>query len=72
MFERLRWTRKVSGCPFATRFFAMPWPIRPMPMNPMPLLHADAPCVEGSMPACYAVAAHADDRARSQRLIRRA
>jgi hypothetical protein len=32
---RLRLTRTVSGKPLVTRFFAMPWPIRPSPMKPI-------------------------------------
>src|SRR5450432_2266569 len=33
---RLRCTVKLSAWPFASRFFAMPWPIKPdAPMNPM-------------------------------------
>ena len=32
---RLRFTRTASGKPLVTRFFAMPWPMRPMPTNPM-------------------------------------
>jgi hypothetical protein len=33
--ERSRFTLTESGNPFASRFFAIPWPIMPRPMNPM-------------------------------------
>src|SRR5271166_5470287 len=32
--SRLRWASTVSGQPFSTMFFAMPWPMSPTPMKP--------------------------------------